>query len=96
MKTPAPQPDETEIPLEALILQLLRERGEDKTICPSEVARALDPTNWRARMQEVRTEAARLAAAGVIVVLQRGRIVNPSEARGPIRLRHASVARKRR
>lgn len=85
-----------ENPIEAAIRDLLRTRGEHKTICPSEVARAVDPVNWRARMPAVRAEATRLAAAGVIVALQRGRVVNPSEARGPIRLGHAKVPPRRR
>jgi len=73
--------------LEAAILRLLEERGEGKTICPSEVARAVDVEGWRGLMQPVREAASALAAAGEIVATQRGRVVEAMGARGPIRLR---------
>ncbi|MBA2322300.1 MAG: DUF3253 domain-containing protein [Deltaproteobacteria bacterium] len=72
-----------------VILALLAERAPDATICPSEAARALDPEDWRGRMDDVRAAAARLAAAGVIEVTQGGAVVDPGAARGPIRLRRA-------
>jgi hypothetical protein len=83
-------------PIETAILELLRARGEHKTICPSEVARAVDPVSWRERMPAVRAAAARLVESGVIVALQRGRLVDPLEARGPIRLAQARAAPKRK
>lgn len=70
----------------AVILDLVRSRGAGKTVCPSEVARRLDPDAWRARMPAVRTAAARLREAGLLVVTQRGRPVDPLAAKGPIRL----------
>lgn len=70
------------------ILRLCAERGVAKTICPSEVARALaaDEAAWRALMPGVRRVAADLAAAGRIAVTQRGLPVDPMSARGAIRL----------
>ena len=68
------------------ILELVRRRGAEKTICPSEVARALDD-DWRARMKDVRSEAAVLARQGRIEVLQKGNVVDIARARGAIRLR---------
>lgn len=73
--------------VEAAILALLAERRPGASICPSEVARRLDPDDWRPRLAEVRAAAAALAAAGRLVVTQRGRPVDPASARGPIRLR---------
>jgi len=70
----------------ATIRRLLRTRGEGKTICPSEVARALAPEGFRALMPAVRAAAQRMVDAGEIVVMQRGAIVELREARGPIRL----------
>ncbi len=32
----------------AVLMRLAQDRGDDKTFCPSEAARALDPENWRA------------------------------------------------
>ncbi len=74
--------------LAAAILELLAARRPGATICPSEVARAeADDEHWRALMPAVRAAAARLAAAGRIVVTQGGVVVDPETARGPIRLR---------
>jgi len=58
------------------------------TICPSEVARALhrDEKRWRAAMPSVRAVAIELAAAGIIAITQRGVVVDPATARGPIRI----------
>lgn len=59
---------------------------EGKTICPSEVARALDPVGFRALMPAVRDVASGLRERGRIVITQRGKEVDPARARGPIRL----------
>ena len=60
-------------------------RGAGKTICPSEVARALH-TEWRELMPHVRAVADDLAAQGKIVVTQKGKAVKAQTAKGPIRL----------
>jgi hypothetical protein len=52
------------------ILELTKLRGPEKTICPSEVARKLDADNWRAMMNDVRSEAIRLEQEARIAVLQ--------------------------
>ncbi len=72
----------------ACILRLCCERGPNKTICPSDAARALAPDEaaWRALMPEVRAVAAELAERGEIAVLQKGVPVDARTARGPIRL----------
>ncbi|MEM9221806.1 MAG: DUF3253 domain-containing protein [Pseudomonadota bacterium] len=69
------------------ILQKVHARAP-KTLCPSEIARALatDRCDWRALMPLVRTEAAKLAREGKIRVTQRGHDVDATSARGPIRL----------
>ncbi|MCS6855204.1 MAG: DUF3253 domain-containing protein [Elioraea sp.] len=72
------------------ILRLCAERGPGKSICPSEVARALagdDERVWRLLMHPVRREAFRLAEAGRIEVLRKGKPIRPGEAKGVIRLR---------
>lgn len=76
--------------LEKAILSLLEERGT-ATACPSEVARALEPKNWRPLMQPVREAAARLQKRGKIDGYQRGKPIEIESARGPIRLRAAAV-----
>lgn len=77
--------------IEQVILDLLTERGPDKTICPSEAARRVaeiagTPERWRAWMKETRDTATRMAGRGTLVILQRGQPVDPSAIRGPIRL----------
>jgi len=42
---------------------------------------------WRDLMEPARSAARRLAAAGEVEVTQHGRVVDPSTAKGPIRLR---------
>ncbi len=76
--------------IELAILKLLEER-RPRTVCPSEVARRLDEVEWRTWMQAVRDAASRLAKRGRLDVLQKGKKVEPSEARGPIRLRLAAA-----
>lgn len=81
--------------IERRILELVAQRGSDRSICPSEVARALasDELAWRALMPEIRAAAARLAELGRIRVTQRGRPVCARTARGPIRLSHPGDGR---
>lgn len=71
--------------LEAAILRLLQVKSA--TVCPSEAARAVDPDGWRDMMEAARRAARRLVVAGEVEVLQGGRVVDPSTAKGPIRLR---------
>jgi len=75
----------------AAILELTAARGPDRTICPSEVARAL-ADDWRALMPAVRAVAADLAEQGQVVVTQKGRRVDPRTARGPVRLGRAALS----
>lgn len=75
--------------IEATILRLCAARGPEKSICPSEVARALagpDEKVWRLLMHPVREAAFRLAREGRIQVLRKGRPIAPEQARGVIRL----------
>ena len=72
--------------LEAQILALLARRARGASICPSEVLPA-EARQDAARMEAVRAAARRLAHGGGIEVLQRGVVVDPDHARGPIRLR---------
>lgn len=73
--------------LEAAILRLLASRSAGGSICPSEAARAVDPEAWRTLMEPARAAARRLVAKGRLEITQGGRAVDPSTARGPIRLR---------
>jgi len=70
----------------AEILHQTAERGAEKSICPSEVARALAP-DWRPLLPRVREAAVALAEAGRIDILRKGKPVDPREFRGVYRLR---------
>lgn len=76
--------------LETEILRLLDARDPGKTICPSEAARAVFPDDWQGRMEDARRAARRLVDKGEIEITQSGRAVDPSTARGPIRLRRVT------
>ena len=82
------KPDETAF--EATILKLTAERGEGRTICPSEAARAIGgdhPDGWGPLMQPIRRVAVRLMKEGRIVITRKGRPVDPDDFRGVYRLR---------
>ena len=71
--------------IEAEIARQVAARGTGKTICPSEVARAL-AQDWRSLMPQVRAVAAQMAAQGSIRVTQKSLAVDAVTAKGPIRL----------
>jgi hypothetical protein len=73
--------------LEESILGLLDQRAATATICPSESARAIGGDDWRELMEPARRAARRLVARGEIDITQGGAVVDPSTAKGPIRLR---------
>jgi hypothetical protein len=73
--------------LENAVLALLEQRPRGATICPSEVARQLGGDAWRDLMEPTRSAARRLVARGAVCVLQGGRVVDPSTAKGPVRIR---------
>lgn len=79
--------------LESAITTLLDERARGATICPSEAARlvahdqGIDDDRWRNLMEPARAAARRLVAAGQVEIMQRGRVVDQSAAKGAIRIR---------
>ncbi len=94
----------TDAALETAIQDLLSTRALTSSICPSEAARAVAATQarpgdtdaqddgaeaWRALMEPARAAARRLVAAGDVVITQKGKVVDPSTAKGPIRIRRA-------
>ena len=72
--------------LQAQILDLLKIRGPGKTICPSELLQGDDKHNPDF-MESVRQAARLLTHEGLIEITQKGKTVDPSDFRGPIRLR---------
>ena len=89
------KPGERDLALEAAILRLLHERGAGKTICPSEAARTVAGDGsmsnvreaWEPLMEPARAAARRLVAQGKLAITQGGAVVDPSTAKGAIRLK---------
>ena len=81
-------PDDYEI--ELTLVRLVEERGADKSVCPSEVARALGgphPDGWGPLMQPVRRVAVRLTKEGRVQILRKGKpVADPDDFRGIYRL----------
>nr|WP_283949727.1 DUF3253 domain-containing protein [Limobrevibacterium gyesilva] len=80
--------------IEAQILRLTAASGPGTSICPSDVARAVSPPEgdvWRQKLTAVRRAAIRLAQAGRIDILRKGKPVAADAladgVKGVIRLR---------
>lgn len=73
----------TEQDIAAVLRRLAKDRRPDKTFCPSEAARLLSD-DWRPLMADVRRVAGKIGLRAT----QKGRVVHPVTARGPIRLAH--------
>lgn len=78
--------------------RLTSSRNYPKTICPSEIARALSASelstlnapDWRATMDDVRELVWELREQGEVEVLQKGEVLDVeslSDIKGPIRVR---------
>lgn len=80
----------SEAEIEETLLRMVAERGADKTVCPSEVARALGgphPDGWSPLMQPVRRVAVRLTKEGRAAILRKGRpVADPDDFKGIYRL----------
>ncbi|MEO1140417.1 MAG: DUF3253 domain-containing protein [Pseudomonadota bacterium] len=63
------------------LMQLAHERGAGKTFCPSDAAQRL-AQDWRPMMPRVRQVAAQIG----LCATQKGKVVDPVSATGPIRL----------
>lgn len=77
----------TDAQMRAAILELLRQRGPGKSICPSDAARAVAGEQFRPLMDQARAVAAQLTDEGLLEVTRRGEVIHPRETQGAIRLR---------
>lgn len=76
------------------ILELVSARGNEKTICPSEVARALAGSNekeWRLLMKPIRARAVALAQVEQIEIRRKGKLADPGNFKGVYRLGARSI-----
>ena len=80
---------DTDRALEQATTRLLAGRARTASICPSEAARAVGGEDWAEFMEPARMAARRLVAAGEVEITQGGRVVDPSTAKGPVRVRRA-------
>ena len=81
-------------PIEETTFALLAEREPGKTICPSEVARALDAEGWRRLLPQVKATAVGLARAGRLEITRHGKAVDPNAFKGVYRLRLPAPTRE--
>lgn len=75
--------------IEERLLALLAARGPGKTLGPTDVARAIGgdhPDGWGPLMQPIRRVAVRLMQQGRVVLLRKGRPVDPDDFRGVYRI----------
>lgn len=79
--------DDTDRALERTIDTLLDARARTSSICPSDAARAIGGEDWRDLMEPARRAARRMVARGEVEITQHGDVVDPSTAKGPIRIR---------
>ena len=77
---------ETETLCAQTLTHLLLVRGGGKTICLSEVARALDHTHWRELMPIVYALVWKMEHGGRVVVTQKGQRIGRDDVRGPIQI----------
>lgn len=76
--------------IEDLVLRLAKERGEGKTICPTEAAKAAaeqrGEENWQGRLPAVKAAATRLARRGSVSIYRKGKPVDPETFKGIYRI----------
>ena len=72
--------------IEASILRLVAKRGAGKSVDPAEVAKDLEPDNWNQHLRPIRAVAIRMAQAGKIAILRKGKPVDPDDFKGVYRL----------
>jgi hypothetical protein len=81
--------------IEETMIALVAARGEGKTICPSEVARAIageHPDAWGRLMQPVRKVAVRLTKEGRVAIMRKGKPADPDDFKGVYRIGPARPA----
>lgn len=89
MRETKTNPSASEDAIAQSLLQLAAARGADKTICPSETARALggqNPDAWGPLMQPIRRVAVQLAKEGRLTIYRKGKLVDPDDFRGVYRI----------
>ena len=73
--------------IEETISALLSQVRDDKSISPNDIAKAIDPINWRRELPKVRGVIIGLARQGRIEVLRKGKPIEPEGFKGIYRIR---------
>ena len=71
------------------IIELIANCDAGKSVCPSEVARAIngnDEKAWRLLMKPIRQQAVILADQGEISIIRKGKLADPHDFKGVYRL----------
>ena len=100
MPTPEPKSDENTQPAQSvstevirdIILQMVENLDLEKSVDPPEIARALVGTNekaWRTLMKPIRREAIALAREDRLLILRKGKPVDPDNFKGVYRIGQA-------
>ncbi len=69
------------------IKSTLVERGQEKSTCPSEIARMLFPKDWRTHMKDIVKVAIDLQNEGEALITQKGIPIDVSNIKGPVRIK---------
>lgn len=69
------------------ILTVARQRGIEKSTCPSEIARMLFPDDWRNHMDEIIDVAIDMHKQGKVQITQKGLPIDVTHIKGPIRIK---------
>lgn len=77
-------------PIEEAILRLVAAAPDGRSISPADAAKAIDPDNHHKRFGHVRQAAVRLAKAGRVTILRKGKPVeDPETFKGVYRIGRA-------
>ncbi|WP_174241414.1 DUF3253 domain-containing protein [Caulobacter sp. S45] len=79
------------VPVETALLELIDQTAPGKSVSPEQVARAVDPENWRRQLGQVRTVAVGLARQGRLTILRHNKPADPETFKGVYRLARAVV-----
>jgi hypothetical protein len=74
------------VSVEAALLDLIEQAPPGKGVSPEQVARAVDPENWRRQLGQVRAVAVGLARQGRITILRHNKPADPETFKGVYRL----------
>lgn len=81
-------------PAEQAIIDTLKSCGAGGSVCPTQAARFLagnpKDDSWRRSLAPIKLAAQRLARAGQIEILRKGKPIDPETLHGVIRLRMVS------